>query len=138
VCGIVWCGVLHFVPPVGDVDGCVPYNDNEAWTSGMGYPVASPWHPWLLDNQVAGYATVYTPPTASAKFQFVTVKGSGHMVRAYSVVALAASAHPHPCAVGPRTHMPSPSAVPFLLQVPQYQPAFALQMLTQFLTGTPF
>lgn len=98
--GLVAAG-LNILIYNGDVDGCVPYNDNEAWTSGMGYPVASPWHPWLLDNQVAGYATVYTPPTASAKFQFVTVKGSGHMV-------------------------------------PQYQPAFALQMLTQFLTGTPF
>jgi hypothetical protein len=33
---------------VGDVDACVPYNDNEAWTSAMGYAVASPWHPWMV------------------------------------------------------------------------------------------
>jgi hypothetical protein len=30
----------------GDWDACVPYTDNEAWTSGMGYPVAAAWHPW--------------------------------------------------------------------------------------------
>jgi hypothetical protein len=24
----------------------VPYTDAEAWTEGMGYKIAEPWHPW--------------------------------------------------------------------------------------------
>lgn len=31
----------------GDWDSCVPYTDAEAWTEGMGYEVADPWHPWM-------------------------------------------------------------------------------------------
>lgn len=30
----------------GDWDACVPYTDNEAWTSGMGLDVQTPWHTW--------------------------------------------------------------------------------------------
>lgn len=61
----------------GEADACVPYLDNEAWTESLGYPVTSPWHSWLTpDGQVAGYATVY----GAQNFQFVTVKGAGHMV----------------------------------------------------------
>ena len=79
----------------GDADGCVPYIDNEAWfvqcvcapgvtlhrTSGMGYPVKEGWRPWLVDQQVAGYVTVYDTPT---QFTFATVKGAGHMVPQYA------------------------------------------------------
>jgi len=62
----------------GDWDACVPHTDGEAWTEGMGYAVASPWHPWLYKNgtQVAGYATRY----AVNNFTFVTVKGGRHEV----------------------------------------------------------
>jgi len=60
----------------GDVDCCVPYLDNEHWTEGLGYPTTSPWHPWSVNGQVAGYATNYD----ANGFAFVTVKGAGHMV----------------------------------------------------------
>jgi len=30
----------------GDWDACVPYTDNEAWTSGMGLEVDKSWHSW--------------------------------------------------------------------------------------------
>jgi len=63
----------------GDVDGCVPYTDNEQWTSGMGYAVKTAWRPWSVDGQVAGYVTVYE----NNDFSFATVKGSGHMVPEY-------------------------------------------------------
>jgi len=63
----------------GDVDGCVPYNDNEAWTSGMGYNVKTAWRPWTVQQQVAGYVTVYE----NNDFSFITVKGAGHMVPQY-------------------------------------------------------
>eukprot|EP00118_Oscarella_pearsei_P016108 m.151064 g.151064 ORF g.151064 m.151064 type:complete len:461 (+) comp38566_c0_seq1:151-1533(+) len=60
----------------GDVDACVPYTDNEEWTSGLGFPLKEAWRPWLVDNQVAGYVTTYDVNG----FTFATVKGSGHMV----------------------------------------------------------
>jgi len=68
----------------GDWDACVPYTDNEAWTTGMGYDVLAPWHAWsFADNtlpdpsQVGGYATVYNTPF---NFTFITVKGGRHEV----------------------------------------------------------
>ena len=44
----------------GDWDACVPHTDGEAWTRGMEYDEAAPWHPWRYKNntQVAGYAIV--------------------------------------------------------------------------------
>jgi len=66
----------------GDVDCCVPYTDNEAWTSGLGFPVQQGWRPWTVNNQVAGYVTTY----AVNNFNFVTVKGAGHMVPEYKPV----------------------------------------------------
>jgi len=66
----------------GDSDACVPFWGSEEWTSELGFPVASAWHPWqakALNGHTitAGYATRYTAPN---EFQYVTVKGSGHMV----------------------------------------------------------
>eukprot|EP00054_Salpingoeca_dolichothecata_P026112 m.185532 g.185532 ORF g.185532 m.185532 type:complete len:447 (-) comp25565_c0_seq1:220-1560(-) len=66
----------------GDADACVPYTDNEEWTMGMGYDVAEPWRPWMVDQQVAGYVTQY----AANNFTFLTVKGAGHMVPQYKPV----------------------------------------------------
>eukprot|EP00118_Oscarella_pearsei_P028674 m.2674 g.2674 ORF g.2674 m.2674 type:complete len:460 (+) comp8839_c0_seq1:55-1434(+) len=63
----------------GDVDACVPYTDNQEWTSNLGYPVKEPWRPWTVDDQVAGYVTTYD----INGFTFATVKGSGHMVPQY-------------------------------------------------------
>ena len=72
----------------GDWDSCVPYPDNEAWTSGMGFPLATSggaWHAWSYNcsddgsAQVAGYATNYDVGAAPG-FSFVTVKGGRHEV----------------------------------------------------------
>jgi len=60
----------------GDVDCCVPYTDNEMWTSGLGYPIKDDWRPWVFNDQVAGYVTVYD----QNDFTFATIKGAGHMV----------------------------------------------------------
>jgi carboxypeptidase C (cathepsin A) len=63
----------------GDWDACVPYTDNEAWTSGMGFPVDKPWHAWTYNtNQVGGYATSYR--TGGKSFTFTTVRGGRHEV----------------------------------------------------------
>jgi serine carboxypeptidase-like clade 1 len=59
----------------GDVDCCVPYKGNEWWTSSLGLPVVKAWRPWSVDQQVAGYVTTY-----ANGFNFLTVKGAGHMV----------------------------------------------------------
>lgn len=63
----------------GDADACVPFNDNEAWTSGMNIKTTKGWHAWYTsgsgnDHQVAGYVTEY-----ENDFNFVIVKGAGHM-----------------------------------------------------------
>lgn len=66
----------------GDVDACVPYTDNEAWTEGLGLPVSNPWRAWAVNSQVAGYVTEY----GVNGFTFATVKGAGHMVPQYKPV----------------------------------------------------
>jgi hypothetical protein len=80
----------------GDVDAAVPYTDSQAWTYALGIPVKQKWRcaprgpspllalpvshlsrrPWMLDNQVAGYVTVFD----RNGFTYATVKGAGHMV----------------------------------------------------------
>mmetsp|Transcript_3426 Transcript_3426/g.10487 ORF Transcript_3426/g.10487 Transcript_3426/m.10487 type:complete len:500 (+) Transcript_3426:66-1565(+) len=66
----------------GDWDVCVPYTDNEAWTTGMGYNVSHAWHSWISEvngfRSVGGYATTFKVPGPS--FQFTTVRGGRHEV----------------------------------------------------------
>jgi serine carboxypeptidase-like clade 1 len=64
----------------GDVDECVPYNGAEQWTRGFGYEEAEHWHPWTVDGQVGGYATIYDTPH---NFTWATVRGAGHMAPLY-------------------------------------------------------
>jgi carboxypeptidase C (cathepsin A) len=66
----------------GDVDCCVPYTDNEQWTSSFGYAIQEDWRPWLVNDQVAGYVTTYQ----QNDFTFATIKGAGHMVPQYKPV----------------------------------------------------
>ena len=58
----------------------MPYTDNQAWTEGMGFEVAAPWHPWTYNGtqpgQVGGYATRYS----ANDFTFITIKGGRHEV----------------------------------------------------------
>ena len=65
----------------GDADACVPYIGSEIWTSELAeannWTIAEPWHPWVVDQQVGGYATVYSGPH---DFTFATVFNAGHMV----------------------------------------------------------
>eukprot|EP00039_Didymoeca_costata_P010663 m.144350 g.144350 ORF g.144350 m.144350 type:complete len:475 (+) comp14917_c0_seq4:46-1470(+) len=58
----------------GDQDNCIPYMQDEAWTAGLGLKVVKDWHPWNVDEQVAGYAVEY-----SEMFTFTTVKDAGHL-----------------------------------------------------------
>ena len=70
----------------GDWDACVPYTDNEMWTSGMGYTVDHDWHPWFYSDkslngknrkQLGGYSTRYASPH---NFTFITIRGGRHEV----------------------------------------------------------
>ena len=58
----------------GDQDNCIPYTQDQAWTAGLGLAELKAWHPWKVDDQVAGYATSY-----ASNFTFTTVKGAGHL-----------------------------------------------------------
>ena len=64
----------------GDVDACVPYWGTERFAERIGGAETEAWHAWKSDTVegkgeiVAGYATSYKD------FQFITVKGAGHMV----------------------------------------------------------
>ena len=63
----------------------MPFTDNEAWTEGMGYPVAVPWKSWAYteaDNttQVGGYVVKYD--VEGGQFEYRTVRSAGHMVEA--------------------------------------------------------
>ena len=62
----------------GDGDNCVPYIGTQEWVRNLGFPVKQNWHPWLVNDQVAGYAVNYQP-----NLTFATVKGAGHMVPQY-------------------------------------------------------
>eukprot|EP01094_Clydonella_sp_ATCC50884_P001464 TRINITY_DN11090_c0_g1_i2.p1 TRINITY_DN11090_c0_g1~~TRINITY_DN11090_c0_g1_i2.p1 ORF type:complete len:471 (+),score=135.73 TRINITY_DN11090_c0_g1_i2:39-1415(+) len=63
----------------GDVDGSVPYVGSMEWLKKLesGGTPKKDWVSWLVNRQVAGYATVYDAPYP---ITFTTVKGSGHMV----------------------------------------------------------
>lgn len=62
----------------GDTDGAVPTHGTKAWIRGLGWNVTQPWKQWKTKNaadgdQVSGYYERYQG------FDFVTVKGVGHM-----------------------------------------------------------
>ncbi|CAE7770072.1 SCPL20 [Symbiodinium sp. KB8] len=55
----------------------------------MGFEVSEPWRAWEVDEQVAGYVTSYKTE-GEGSFQFITVKGAGHMVPEYKPVQASA------------------------------------------------
>ena len=76
----------------GDLDACVPYTDNLAWTENMGFPSITAWSPWTYFDsensmQIGGYHVKYNVSSlkslfgsVSGSFEFMTVRGAGHMV----------------------------------------------------------
>jgi len=61
----------------GDTDPSINYLVTQNWTAALGLPVKESWRPWTLDGKkrVGGYVTRY-----EGGLDFVTIKGSGHMV----------------------------------------------------------
>merc|ERR1712146_367947 len=80
----------------GDWDACVPYTDNEFWTSqlsnDLSLKVKKPWHTWMYNSstsggttQVAGHAVVYDVNSEEEDgkekgFTFITIRGGRHEV----------------------------------------------------------
>lgn len=64
----------------GEADLCVPFTDNEYWTSSMNYSVTKGWGPWEVagahGSYLGGMRVVYG---ANSNFVFATVRGAGHM-----------------------------------------------------------
>jgi len=58
----------------GDIDGAVPFNGSQKWIKKLNLTIVDNYRSWKVDNQVAGFAQVYSGLT------FLTVRGAGHMV----------------------------------------------------------
>jgi hypothetical protein len=61
----------------GDTDPGINSFIAQNWTSSLGFEEKQPWRPWTVDGkqQMGGYVTRY-----ANNFDFLTVRGSGHMV----------------------------------------------------------
>lgn len=64
----------------GDTDPGLNSFFAQNWTSSVGIPRSEPWRPWTRDGKIrmGGYVTRY-----ANGFDFVTIRGSGHMVPEY-------------------------------------------------------
>ncbi|KAI3754304.1 hypothetical protein L1987_54086 [Smallanthus sonchifolius] len=62
----------------GDHDFTFPYVGQEQWIKSLNLPIESPWNPWFLNNQVAGYETKYVKNGYS--LTHTIVKGAGHSI----------------------------------------------------------
>ena len=61
----------------GDTDPCINAFESQEWTESLGFKKTQDWRPWTTDNcqRMGGYVIRY-----ENNFDFLTVKGSGHMV----------------------------------------------------------
>ncbi|KAI3805611.1 hypothetical protein L1987_28143 [Smallanthus sonchifolius] len=64
------CQVLIFS---GDHDFTFPYVGAEQWITSLNLPVESPWNPWFVNNQVAGYVTKYVKDEYSLTYTTIKV-----------------------------------------------------------------
>jgi len=64
----------------GDADPGLNSFVGENWTAGLGLLETEPWRPWTRDGQkkMGGFVTRY-----EGNFDFLTIRGSGHMVPEY-------------------------------------------------------
>ncbi|KAJ9563919.1 hypothetical protein OSB04_009079 [Centaurea solstitialis] len=62
----------------GDTDASVPVTSTKYSISSMNLPVKTPWHRWLVEGEVAGFAQVY-----EGEITFSTIRGAGHQVPSY-------------------------------------------------------
>ncbi|KAL3730238.1 hypothetical protein ACJRO7_027271 [Eucalyptus globulus] len=65
----------------GDHDMVIPYVGTQAWIDTLNLTIYQYWHPWFVDGQVAGYATLYS--YLPSLLTYATVKGGGHTAPEY-------------------------------------------------------
>lgn len=68
----------------GDTDPAITSFAAANWTSHLGFEEVQHWRPWTLDEcqRMGGYVTRY-----EGNFDFVTIRGAGHMVPTYKPLA---------------------------------------------------
>jgi serine carboxypeptidase-like clade I len=68
----------------GDTDPCINSYNTQKWTAAVGQPETEAWRPWTIDGKarMGGYVTRYATDGAGS-FDFLTIRGSGHMVPEY-------------------------------------------------------
>jgi carboxypeptidase C (cathepsin A) len=68
----------------GDADPSITSLEGQNWTSSLGLAEVQSWRPWSIDSclRVGGYVTRY-----DGDFDFLTIRGSGHMVPTYKAEA---------------------------------------------------
>jgi carboxypeptidase C (cathepsin A) len=77
-------GKLKILVYNGDTDPAITSFATQNWTSHLGFDEEQHWRPWTVDNckQMGGYVTRY-----KGKFDFLTIRGAGHMVPTYKPAA---------------------------------------------------
>jgi len=68
----------------GDSDPSINSFEAQNWTHHLGFAIEEDWRPWTIDGcrRMGGYVTRY-----AGKFDFLTIRGSGHMVPTYKPAA---------------------------------------------------
>jgi serine carboxypeptidase-like clade I len=72
----------------GDTDPAITSLAAQNWTSRMAFDEVEEWRPWTVDScrRMGGYVTRYVSPNLLSNlttFDFVTIRGAGHMVPTY-------------------------------------------------------
>ncbi|KAL6890317.1 hypothetical protein ACP4OV_009080 [Aristida adscensionis] len=62
----------------GDHSLLVPFSATLEWLKKLNYKEIEKWHPWFVDNQIAGYSIRY-----DNNILFATIKGAGHVPSDY-------------------------------------------------------
>uniref|UniRef100_A0A7S1D1P9 Carboxypeptidase n=1 Tax=Cyclophora tenuis TaxID=216820 RepID=A0A7S1D1P9_CYCTE len=73
-------GKLKVLVYNGDADPRINSFDAQNWTSHLGFPKLEDWTPWTIDGcrRMGGYVVRY-----DGMFDFLTIRGAGHMVPTY-------------------------------------------------------
>jgi carboxypeptidase C (cathepsin A) len=77
-------GKLKILIYNGDTDPAITSFATQNWTSHLGFDEISHWRPWTIDGcqQMGGYVERY-----EGNFDFLTIRGAGHMVPTYKPAA---------------------------------------------------
>nr|XP_034573664.1 serine carboxypeptidase 1-like isoform X3 [Setaria viridis]TKW39099.1 hypothetical protein SEVIR_1G156700v2 [Setaria viridis] len=62
----------------GDHSLLVPFSATMEWLKKLNYKETEKWHPWFVENQIAGYSIRY-----GSNILFATIKGAGHVPSDY-------------------------------------------------------